>query len=111
MRLLDSIVKESDSRCLACGGSDHRLAGSKNQVDLWKCLRCGTIFMRNQVEHKMLEDLYDHYYDSAQFETPLVVAQSLERQIVSFASYRATGRILDIGFGESGLLRIAGFAD
>lgn len=63
--------------------------------------------MRGQVEPEALEDLYDHYYDSAQFETPPVVAQSLKQQVASFAPYRSTGRILDIGFGEGGLLRIA----
>ncbi len=63
--------------------------------------------MRKQAEAEVLEELYDHYYDSARFETPPVVEQSLGRQVASFASYRVTGRILDIGFGEGGLLRIA----
>jgi 2-polyprenyl-3-methyl-5-hydroxy-6-metoxy-1,4-benzoquinol methylase len=107
MKSPNSSNKENDLNCLACGGSEQRWAGNKNQLELWKCMCCGMIFMRQQVAAEALEELYDHYYDSARFETPPVVAQSLARQIASFASYRVAGRILDIGFGEGGLLRIA----
>ena len=107
VKLPDSRVNESTSMCLACGSKRYRLVGSKNQFELWQCSHCGTIFTRNPVAPEMLEDLYDHYYDAARFEIPPVVAQSLERQVLVFEAFRATSRILDIGFGEGGLLQIA----
>jgi len=70
-------------------------------------LHCGTIFTRAQIKAETLEELYDHYYDAAQFEMPTVVAQSLERVVFSFEPFRLTGRILDIGYGEGGLLQFA----
>jgi 2-polyprenyl-3-methyl-5-hydroxy-6-metoxy-1,4-benzoquinol methylase len=100
-------LDNKDSACPACGSDGQRFVGNKNQLALWNCLRCGMIFMRGQAEQKALDELYDHYYDHAQFETPVVSAQSLERQVTACANYRMTGRWLDIGFGEGGLLRIA----
>lgn len=96
-----------DLHCLACGSQEHWFAGNKNQFELWKCLRCGTIFTCDQVAQEALTDLYDHYYDAAHFEMPSVVTQSLERVILSFEPFRSTGRILDMGFGEGGLLQVA----
>ncbi len=93
--------------CLVCGGEKHRFIGSKNHFDLWKCLHCQTIFTCDQAQQEVMQELYDHYYDGAYFEIPLVVKQSLERQFLSFAPFRNTGKILDLGFGEGGLLQIA----
>lgn len=107
MLLPDSSRPESNPPCLACGSRERRLAGSKNQFALWKCLSCGTIFTSNQVAPESLTDLYDHYYDAAHFEMASVVTQSLERVVLSFERFRSTGRILDIGFGEGGLLQVA----
>lgn len=94
--------------CSACERDQSRLLGRKNQFDLWQCLHCGAIFTHTQIEDNVLKDIYNHYYDGAYFETPTVVAQSLERVVLSFERFRVTGRILDIGYGEGGLLQIAG---
>jgi 2-polyprenyl-3-methyl-5-hydroxy-6-metoxy-1,4-benzoquinol methylase len=93
--------------CLACERDQSRLLGRKNQFDLWQCLHCGAIFTHTQIDDSALNDIYNHYYDGAGFEMPTVVAQSLERVVLSFERFRVTGRILDIGYGEGGLLQIA----
>ncbi len=107
MKLPNSKVKENEFACFGCGGARHHFVGSKNYFDLWKCLHCQTIFTCDQAQQEMVKDLYDHYYDGAHFEISPVVRQSLERQISSFAPFRSNGKILDIGFGEGGLLQIA----
>lgn len=93
--------------CLACERDQSRLLGKKNQFDLRQCLYCGAIFTHTQIKDNALKDIYNHYYDGACFEMPTVVAQSLERVVLSFERFRVTGRILDIGYGEGGLLQIA----
>lgn len=107
MKLHNSNGQEKTSQCLACGSNSRRMVGSKNQFALWKCLHCGTIFTRDQAAQEVLTDLYDHYYDAASFEMNPVAAQSLERVVLSFERFRSTARILDIGFGEGGLLQVA----
>jgi 2-polyprenyl-3-methyl-5-hydroxy-6-metoxy-1,4-benzoquinol methylase len=106
MKLHDSKVKESSFACLVCGSEQHRFVGRKNQVDLWKCLHCQTIFTGDRALQEDLKELYDHYYDGAGFEIHPVVAHSLERVVFSFERFRITSKILDIGFGEGGLLQM-----
>jgi SAM-dependent methyltransferase len=54
-----------------------------------------------------VKELYDHYYDQASFELSSVVAASLDRIVLSLESFRQSGRWLDIGYGEGGLLTTA----
>lgn len=107
MKLHDSKVTESSFACLVCDGEQHRFVGRKNQFDLWKCHHCQTIFTGNRGLQEDLKELYDHYYDGADFEIHPVTAHSLERVVSSFEKLRCTNKILDIGFGEGGLLQIA----
>jgi SAM-dependent methyltransferase len=62
--------------------------------------------MSPAADDRELGELYDHYYDRARFEIPPAVAASLEQLAISFASFRQTGRWLDVGYGEGGLLKI-----
>lgn len=74
---------------------------------LWRCARCGVIYVNDRVDCGELGELYDHYYDRAQFETPTVVVAAYERLLRSCEPYRRTGRWLDVGYGEGGLLKMA----
>jgi len=74
---------------------------------MWRCLQCDSIFADVSESDESVTDLYDHYYDHAGFQIPPTVAASLEKVVGSFERFRQTGRFLDIGYGEGGLLRIA----
>lgn len=93
--------------CPACLGTCHRFWDFKNKFRLSRCPTCGVIFATDQADRGEVKELYDHYYDRAQFEMPQVVAASLDRLVSSLAGYRQTGCWLDIGYGEGGLLTIA----
>ncbi len=93
--------------CPACLTTRHRFWESKNDFGLRICLECGVIFTAEQAKVAKVRELYDHYYDRATFASPPVVANSLTRLVGSFESFRRTGRWLDVGYGEGGLLTIA----
>lgn len=93
--------------CPACLGTCYHFWDSKNGFRLSRCTTCGVIFTTDQANSGVVKELYDHYYDHAQFKMPAVVAASLDRLVGSLAKYRQTGRWLDIGYGEGGLLTIA----
>lgn len=100
-------------RCTACHGERTRLLGNKDRYPFWECLRCGTLFTKPWAgeggeNNDEIRDLYDHYYDRARFEIHPVAAASSERLVRSFERFRTEGRWLDIGYGEGGLLEIAG---
>jgi SAM-dependent methyltransferase len=70
-----------------------------------ECPECGVLYTREQATGAALGELYDHYYDRAPFAAPPpAVRASLARLVRSFEGVRHTGRWLDVGFGEGGLL-------
>jgi SAM-dependent methyltransferase len=93
--------------CPGCGSAAHRPLGRKNEHVVLQCAGCGVLFTGEQPRPGDLRDLYDHYYDHSQFEVSGVAAASLERLVRSLEPARATGRWLDVGYGEGGLLRVA----
>src|SRR5262245_23045570 len=94
------------THCLACLGTQFRTWGIKNEFALLKCSECDAVFTAAQAAARV-DELYDHYYDGKEFEIAPVVAESLNRLVISFASFRSTGRWLDIGYGQGALLAIA----
>jgi 2-polyprenyl-3-methyl-5-hydroxy-6-metoxy-1,4-benzoquinol methylase len=93
--------------CPACAGDRKSLLGWKNGYPLRQCARCFVVFTEETTESKVLADLYDHYYDNASFCMNSAAAASLDSLAKSFAGHRETGRWLDIGFGEGGMLAVA----
>jgi SAM-dependent methyltransferase len=51
--------------------------------------------------------LYEHYHDAARFTLAPIVEASLERVVSLAERSRLTGRWLDFGYGEGGLLEVA----
>jgi SAM-dependent methyltransferase len=96
-----------EKTCPACLAARHHYWECKNDFGLRSCLECGAIFTSDQADAGEVKELYDHYYDRARFDIPAVVANSLGNLARSFKSVRRTGRWLDIGYGEGGLLTIA----
>lgn len=93
--------------CPACAESHGRLLGHKESCALSECIRCSTVFMSAQANGHSVKELYNHYYDQARFELPAAAAASLELLAKSFAQFRQTGRWMDTGYGEGGLLSVA----
>lgn len=97
--------------CPACHSSEFSRKGEKNDYFLNQCARCRTLFAELNVENEKtageMQELYDHYYDFAKFKLNPAVEMSLQKACESFEPFRLTGKLLDIGFGEGGLLSVA----
>src|SRR5690242_8240623 len=94
--------------CLACDSEKVRAWGQKSDHDFYLCRTCGYIFTQAKADaSSQLEDLYNHYYDDADFEPDPVIARSLNRSVRFGERFRSAGRWLDIGYGEGTLLKIA----
>jgi SAM-dependent methyltransferase len=81
--------------------------GFKNDCPLFCCPRCGIIFTHKPASDTRLKELYDHYYDAADFSIPSTLGVSLDRLVRSCERFRRTGGWLDVGFGEGSLLTVA----
>ena len=100
-------VDSAAALCPACAESHGRLVGHKEGCALSECIRCSTVFMSAQANGHSVKELYNHYYDQARFELPAAATASLELLAKSFDPFRETGRWMDTGYGEGGLLSIA----
>lgn len=97
----------SDCACTACRASRLRAFGYKSGYALSICEKCGTVFTAVRDHNEAVGELYDHYYDHAQFVMPPLAAASLERVVRSSERFRSVNHWLDVGYGEGGLLSIA----
>lgn len=95
------------SACPACGDLAPLRLGEKHDYAVWKCRRCGVVFIEPEAAPADIARVYDHYYDRASFQTTSTVAASLERLVRSAEEFRQTGRWLDFGYGEGGILAVA----
>jgi SAM-dependent methyltransferase len=96
-----------EKRCPACFATRMRALGNKSGYALSECVACGVVFTTVRNHDNALGELYDRYYDHAQFVIPPIVAASLERFVRSCEGFRSANRWLDIGYGEGGMLEIA----
>ena len=98
-------------KCPACLSEKSAKVGDKNNYSINQCADCQTLFAEVAFENEKtvneVQELYDHYYDSAKFALHPAVELSLQKAVRSFEKFRQTGRLLDIGFGEGGLLTVA----
>jgi 2-polyprenyl-3-methyl-5-hydroxy-6-metoxy-1,4-benzoquinol methylase len=105
------MVDTSKNKCPVCLNEAHTPLGEKNNFALFRCKNCQTIFAEHStiVEKNKDEvtELYDHYYDFAQFKLSPATEFSLQKMVLSFNKFRETGKLVDIGFGEGSLLSIA----
>ncbi|MGI8640393.1 MAG: class I SAM-dependent methyltransferase [Pyrinomonadaceae bacterium] len=97
--------------CPTCLNKKNTEVGAKNDYLLMRCDDCQTIFAKVAFEIEKTADevkqIYDGYYDSANFRLAPATGMSLLKTITSFENFRQTGKLLDIGFGEGGLLTVA----
>jgi len=111
-RMVDDRVAASShvlrSTCPVCGGTPRQLDGDAAK-DAWICKRCKHSFIGTLPTDEELSAIYETYgYDgeAGRYSPPYldVIIRDLTR---SFAPYRKTNKLLDVGFGAGNLLRIA----
>ncbi|MDQ3806315.1 MAG: class I SAM-dependent methyltransferase, partial [Acidobacteriota bacterium] len=94
----------SERRCPACAGEGGVERGAKNGIAVVVCRGCGTLYA--PAPPAAAYD-YDGYYGDANLSVPDFIGVRLDEIFASFAPYRRTGRLLDIGCGAGSLLEAA----
>jgi SAM-dependent methyltransferase len=97
----------ADAVCNGCHTVAGRVLGRKNGYELIECKGCGCISAGVRENQFVADDIYEEYYREASFEIPGPADASLDHLVASFEPSRLTGRLIDIGYGEGGLLNAA----
>ena len=94
--------------CPVCHQRVIRGLGEKQGHLLWVCSACHLIFAHpDLLDREAVQARYQGHHENAPFVTPPTALASLERLVRSAEPYRHTGRWLDFGYGEGGLLEVA----
>jgi SAM-dependent methyltransferase len=104
-------ISPSDHRsCPGCGSDRRKHLGNKAGFELVRCTRCATVFVGTPTSELGSQD-YETYYDAGNLTVPDFVDRRLDEMVATLASFRRTGRWLDIGCGAGSLVRAAARAD
>ena len=92
--------------CPACDGNKARYLGRKDDYDLLRCRGCGTLFTSLLPGASGAKD-YDDYYVPENLTIPDFINARLDEIVDSFAPYRKSNRLLDLGCGTGVLMQAA----
>lgn len=91
--------------CPACEDNRVKHSFHKAEFDIWRCAKCGSIFVHNVPDAETLLDIYaaHAYYDLPQ-ESVERIRQENQRRLRSLTKFGAHRTILDIGCAQGLLL-------
>lgn len=101
-------VDAAPRACPACGATGHPAPAGASRGYPWaRCRSCRSRFVPVDVPEEVLTSFYADYYDEANLVVPDVVYARLTEEVRTFARFRRTGRLLDVGYGAGTLLTAA----
>jgi SAM-dependent methyltransferase len=103
----DPRTEKTARPCVACGSTDARNLGIKNELDIVACRNCQTLYTPYSPWYSSEYFYLGYYLRPDETETPPFVMERLEEITAGFAPYRVTNRLLDVGCGAGGLLEAA----
>lgn len=103
----DQIAAIRTRLCPACNDGPVSYWAKKSACELSRCCRCYALLCTKVPGPRETGRLYEQYHDAARFTLASTVETSLERLVSEAERSRFTGRWLDFGYGEGGLLEVA----
>ena len=103
----DPRTEKTVRACVACGSSDARKLGTKNELDIVCCRDCQTLYTPYSPWYSSQYFYLGYYLKDEEVEPPAFVKSRLEEITAEFAPYRQSNRLLDIGCGAGSLLEAA----
>src|SRR6185369_14186057 len=101
-------ARELQARCPICRASDTRVViEAPEGVSVRCCLECGLHFHRGFSSTTEALAYYDNYYHGENLAFSPITEARFQSLMASFAPYRQTNRLLDIGCGAGHFLKTA----
>jgi SAM-dependent methyltransferase len=97
--------KEKTKRaCVACGSTNARPLGVKNDLDVVSCVECKSVYTTFTPWYSSAFFYSGFYINKDELSPPSFVQTRLEEITAGFSSFRNNNRLLDIGCGAGTLL-------
>lgn len=99
--------EKTQRACVACGSSQARPLGVKNEFEVVKCRGCDTVYTPYSPWYSSALFYTGFYLNADELSPPAFVNARLEEITAEFAPYRRENRLLDVGCGAGNLLQAA----
>jgi len=93
--------------CVACGSTNARPLGVKNELEVVTCAGCGSVYTPYSPWYSSAFFYTGFYLSEEELSPPAFINTRLEEITAEFSSYRDNNRLLDIGCGAGNLLQAA----
>ena len=103
----DPRIEKTERACVACGSSQSRPLGVKNEFDVVACVQCDSVYTPYSPWYSSSHFYNGFYLNDDELSPPAFVKSRLEEIVADFSGYRRTNRLLDIGCGAGSLLEAA----
>jgi SAM-dependent methyltransferase len=103
----DPRIDKTQRACVACGSTNARPLGVKNEFDVVSCLGCDSVYTPYSPWYSSAHFYTGFYLNQEELSPPAFINTRLEEITAEFSSYRNTNRLLDVGCGAGNLLQAA----
>jgi len=103
----DPRIEKTQRACVACGSTNARPLGVKNEFDVVSCAECGSVYTTYSPWYSSAHFYSGFYLNEDELSPPEFVNTRLAEITTTFAPYRQNNRLLDIGCGAGNLLAAA----
>ena len=103
----DPRAQKTQRACVACGSSQARPLGVKNDFEVVTCLECDSVYTPYSPWYTSAHFYTGFYLNEDELSPPAFVNERLEEITAEFSPYRQNNRLLDIGCGAGNLLQAA----
>lgn len=103
----DPRIEKTQRACVACGSTNARPLGLKNQFDVVSCAECDSVYTPYSPWYSSASFYSGFYLNEEELSPPEFVNTRLEEITAEFSTFRKNNRLLDIGCGAGNLLAAA----
>jgi len=103
----DPRTEKTQRACVACGSTNARPLGVKNDLDVVSCVECDSVYTTYSPWYSSSFFYSAFYLNEDELSPPQFVNTRLEEITADFSRFRKNNRLLDIGCGAGTLLSAA----
>ena len=103
----DPRIEKTQRACVACGSTNARPLGVKNELDVVSCVECDSVYTPYSPWYSSAHFYSGFYLNDEELSPPEFINTRLQEITAEFSPFRKSNCLLDIGCGAGNLLSAA----